>query len=480
MTVTYKNNAASYAEQEVGQSEHKAPRAPRQTDGGPDILPGMQHCVALTRKVKRPTLLLRLVEQVSKATWPEMAALVTDAHAVLPTVARKVLFQKMATLAVVCQQHLERAAEQVLLLDDDYGAQAVQSLLVEGEGVDADSDVLQAPSDRTSRALHLYLLQEFPLQGVRAERRFEHAEQLQVMHRQWKSENYSSHYLGPKGMAPHCDSAVQDTLRTRIAALYPQVQADQILIELFSRMEPVPVDPEDNDEGVGTVMTPLHTLTATFNGTTANFKQVEGGEVVAHEEPAATSASFSWEPATGALGVFCEDKESRRELATVFRDTVLACDGAINDMPMREFDLLGFSSPNMLERLRSSRIDGVDSIYILQFKISRSFEQVVHQSLPRKDTVRLLESTLTVCRDRRDNRDIYQVARDDYGLDDLTGYVMSHVKLVMVMSKQPYRKAHNAVVQITRPNGMNDKSKSAEDGKRVVAQLIALGVLREF
>jgi len=478
MTVTHKNNAASDAKPEVGPPALKAQRAPRQTDGGPDILPGMQHWVALTRKVKRPALLLRLVEQASKVPWPEMATLVTDAHAVLPTLVRKVLFQKLATMDESYQQHLERAAEQVLLLDDDYGAQAVQSLMVEGQGTDAD--VLQAPSDRTSRALHLFLLQEFPLPGVRAERRFEHGEHLQVMHRQWKSENYSSHYLGPKGIAPQFDNAVQDTLRARIAALYPHVQADQILIELFTRMESMSVDPEDGEEGAATVLAPLHTLTATFNGTTANFKQVEDGEVVAHEEPAATSASFSWDPETGALGVFCEDKESRRELATVFRDTVLACDGAINDMPMREFDLLGFSSPKMLERLQNGRVEGVDSIHIQQFKIARPFEQVVHQSFPRRQTVRLLESTLTVCRDRRDDRDIYQVAYDDYGLDDLTGYLMSHVKLVMGMSKQPYRKAHKVVVQITTPNGLNDKSKSDDDRKRVIAQLIALGVLREF
>jgi len=178
--------------------------------------------------------------------------------------------------------------------------------------------------------------------------------------------------------------------------------------------------------------------------------------------------------------VFCEDKEARRDLATVFRDTVLGCDGAINDMPMREFDLLGFSVPSMLERLKNGCIEGVDHIHIQQFKIVRPVEQVMQRSFPQRAQVRRLESSLTVCRDRRDNRDIYQVAKDDYGLNNLTGYVMSHVKLVMGMSKQPYRRAHNVVVQITTPNGLNDKSKSAEDGKRVIAQLIELGVLREF
>jgi len=35
--------------------------------------------------------------------------------------------------------------------------------------------------------------------------------------------------------------------------------------------------------------------------------------------------------------VFCEDREKRRELATIFRDVALAHEGAIDDMPMRQF-----------------------------------------------------------------------------------------------------------------------------------------------
>ena len=44
------------------------------------------------------------------------------------------------------QQRIERAAELVVLLDDEYGAQAVQSLLEEKN--DGDAAVLVAPTDR--------------------------------------------------------------------------------------------------------------------------------------------------------------------------------------------------------------------------------------------------------------------------------------------------------------------------------------------
>lgn len=477
MTAVEQNNIAKQKESAADQQTSKKTRN-RQSDDGPDVLPCMEHFVTLTRKVKRPALILTLVERAADTTLPEIAALVEVAKGVLPIPARKTLYHVVAKLMLDKQQRIERAAELVVLLDDEYGAQAVQSLLDEKN--DGDAAVLVAPTDRYSRALHLHLLQEFPVAGVKAEHRFEHAERLQVMHRQWKSENFSSHYLGPKGIEPKVDVDVQDVLRTRIAALYPKVAADQILIEQFTRRDLAHADRCGGEDADDSTPVLLHTLTATFNGSTAHFKQVADGEVIDHEEPAAMSAIFSWEPGTGALGVFCEDKESRRDLATIFRDVVLSCEGAINDMPMREFDLLGFSTHAMLKRLEQDLVDGVEKISILQVKIARPFEQSTIDEANGRDIVQHLSSTLMIGRDRRDTRHIYQVAYDDYGLDDLTGYALSQVKLVFRMAKQPHRKAHNVAVQITSPNGLNDKSKTEDDRKRVIEQLARLGVLCEF
>jgi hypothetical protein len=477
MTAVEQNNIAKQKESAADQQTSKKPRN-RQSDDGPDVLPYLEHLVTLARKAKRPALLLMLVERAADTTLPEVAALVEAAKGVLPIPARKALFHIVAKLPLDKQQRIEHAAELVVLLDDEYGAQAVQSLL--DENVEDDAAVLAAPTDRYSRALYLHLLQEFPSAGVKAEHRFEHAERLQVMHRQWKSENFSSHYLGPKGIEPKIDADVKEVLRTRIAALYPKVAPDQILIEQFTRRDLAHADRCGGEDAEDTMPVLLHTLTATFNGSTAHFKQVADGEVIDHEEPAAMSANFSWEPGTGALGVFCEDKEFRRELATIFRDVVLACDGAIDDMPMREFDLLGFSTHAMLKRLEQDRVDGVEKISILQVKIARPFEQSTTDEANGRDIVQNLSSTLVIGRDRRDARHIYQVAYDDFGMDDLTGYALSQVKLVFRMAKQPHRKAHNVAVQITSPNGLNDKSKTEDDRKRVIEQLARIGVLCEF
>lgn len=458
-------------------SEKKQVR-PRQSDEGSAILPNMEHFVALLRKAKRPGLALTLVERASNTTFPELSALTNTAKGILAVQSRKAMFHAVAKLGSEAQQRIERAAERVVLLDDEYGAQAVHSLLNDQDA--SDAAILAMPSDRYSRALYLCLRQDFPESQGKREQRFDNAERLQVMHRQWKSENYSSHYLGPKGVVPEIDVNIEDLLRARIAALFPQVAPDQILIEQFTRRDLAHADRcggKDADEATPVC---LHTVTATFNGSTAHFRQVANGEVVEHEEPAAMSASFSWESATGALGVFCEDREARRDLATVFRDVVLACDGEIADMPMREFDLLGFSTPEMLTRLERERVAGIEKISILQIKVARPFEQRATDEANGRDLIQNLSSTMLIGKDRRDSRPIYQVAYDDYGIDDLTAYTLVQVKLVFRMAKQAHRKAHNVAVQITSPNGLNDKSKTEDDRKRVLEQLARIGVLCEF
>jgi hypothetical protein len=111
----------------------------------------------------------------------------TDAaKCILPVLSRKAMFHAVAKLGAEVQQRIERAAERVVLLDDEYGAQAVQSLLNEQDGDDAA--FLAMPSDRYSRARYLWLRQEFPEAGATREQRFDHAERKQVNQRQWKSE----------------------------------------------------------------------------------------------------------------------------------------------------------------------------------------------------------------------------------------------------------------------------------------------------
>lgn len=458
----------------ASQPSPKRAREHRSDDGG-NILPNAENFVSLVRKVTRPGVVVQLLERVGATHLPELNVLADAAKGKLPVESRQSFFHAVAKLEAVIQQDIERAAERVMLLDDDYGSQAVLSVL--NEDRDDDAAMLAMPSDRYSRALYLYIMQDFPAHGARRDERFDQVEHLQVMHRQWKNDHYSSHFLGPKGVVPKTGPNVQEVLRTRIAELFPKVPKDQILIEQFTRRD-LSHDRDDDDGSDADQSALLHTLTVTFNGKTATYQQVANGYVVDHEEPAAMSARFSWEPDTGSLSVFCEDRETRWELATVFRDVALAHDGNIEDMPMRQFDLLGFATSKMLDRLKRDRIAGIDDISILQITVAKPFEQTSEYC--GRDVVRQLSSKMQITRDRRDGRNIYQVAYEDYCAEDLSQYALVQVKLVMRMSKTQHRKAHNVAVQITAPNGLNDKSRTDDDRKRVQEQLIKIGVLSQF
>ena len=446
-------------------------------DGGPELLPGMEHFVGLLRKVKQPSLVLVLLARISGQSLSRLAALAQGAFGVLPSAERTVWFEEVARWPAAQQQRLQNAAERVVLLDDDYGAQATSALLDAQSGLDAE--VLQAPLDRYSRALHLLLLQDFPLRGAPQEQRFDQAERQQALHRQWRSECFTSHYLGPKGVVPTLSAEVKALLRQRIAQLYALVDAEQILIESFTRAAPAltGVAPDPTDRTPAHTLVQLHTVTATFNGSVVHFKRLSGGEVHDVEEPAAVAIHFSWEARTGALGVYCEDKGLRQDLATLFGELVLACAGPLHSMAMREFNLVGFSTQDILARLQDARIEGVQAISILQVRIAHPLEARATDEANARVMAQQLTSSLLMSCDRRDQRHIYQVAQHDYGLDDLSGFTLSQVKLVLHLAAQTHRRAHSVAVQITWPNGLNDTSKTEDDRRCVLAQLGRLGVL---
>ena len=87
MTAVEQNNLAKQEESAAVQQTSKKARN-RQSDDGPDVLPCMEQFVTLARKVKRPTLILTMVERAADTTLPEIAALVEAANGVLPIPAR--------------------------------------------------------------------------------------------------------------------------------------------------------------------------------------------------------------------------------------------------------------------------------------------------------------------------------------------------------------------------------------------------------
>ena len=111
--------AQEHDESTAAQQQSSKQVRPRQSDDGPEILPCMEHFVTVVRKAKRPGLALLLVERASATSLPELAALTDAAKGILAVQSRKAMFHAVAKLGSDVQQHIERAAERVVLLDDE-------------------------------------------------------------------------------------------------------------------------------------------------------------------------------------------------------------------------------------------------------------------------------------------------------------------------------------------------------------------------
>ena len=437
-------------------------RKPRATDGGPEILPDMGHYVTLVRKIKHRELVAQWLQLLHPGELPDIG---WD-HKLCASY-KQSLFTVVAGLSGAIRQRLEEAAQRILLLSDDYGCEAVKSLLSEDDEIERQA-VAEA-GDKYGRALYLYLCR---LADDR-DRRFEQAETTRQQNKQWKSEAYASHFRGPKAVEIALDDTLRDKLKTAIAAIYPQAPLQDVVIEHFQRRDLT----QDEDRGGEDDSAPvwLHTIVVGFNGKETHWDKIVDGEVTTRHDQALQRITFSYEPSTGALSVFCDDRNARQELAKALRDVVLASDTEIAEMPLREFSLNAFGSPEVFNLLQTEHGDGIERISINQIKVAKCFDQ-----LGADGGTHHISSGLTIHRDRRDRRDVYIVAREDHRLADLSGYELVQVKLVLRMAKQKDRRAHNIVVQITAPNGLNDNAKTEDERQLVMRLLKRWQIVTEF
>ena len=439
---------------------------PRQVDMGPQMLPIMEHFVQLVRKVQCTELIHLLLENVSGNPAPITAALINGALGTLPIASRNAVFAEVAAMPVIAQGEIERASERICLLCDEYGALAIGELLMDEDFL--APSCLKMPTEKFSKSLHLFIQQEFQPDKSQQPRRFDHAEARKEMLQRSQSEKQSSHYLGPKGVIPKLDEVLEEALKHRIAELLVNVKPHEMLVEQFVQRD----------------LTQAHlpithfTLSVKFNGARINWVRLDGTDVIETELPAFQNLKFSWQSDKGALSVFFDDVPIRPQLAAIFRDIVLGGNGSIESMPVREFDLMGFCTPAMLTRFKKDRIDGIDDITIQHLVVTKPEMKMVQ--IKGKSVQRLVENSLVIRCHRWEDRDIYTRAREVDGIDDLTDYVITQVKLRMVVAKSAHRRAHNVSAQITAPNGFNDAGKTKADTELVFAQLMSLGCARQY
>lgn len=455
----------------------------RGNDSGEQILPNMAHFVTLARRVKQPLRLFSLIERICMVEIPEeLRNFAKTATAALGLPQRRKLFEWTAIQTSAHLNRIEKCSDRIHALKDEFGIQAVLSQLDMKNPEDAA--VLAEPTERFTRSLYLFMRQEYPEVGATEDRRFELAEWRQSINQQWSNQDYASHFLGPKESQPQSGPEVIDQLTALLADAFDGVSAQDILVQYFHNHDISHASRYEGQSDQQDAPQKLqHTITATFNGTKAHYKKVENSEVIEKEDTAALDVVFSWEPDTGMLGVFCKDKSLRGQLAAIFQKVVLASDAAVAGLPICSFDLTAFSSDTILKKIADSLEVGVTSIAIQKIRLTNLSRDPTRNAnvaiMRRGDTRRQIASHLEISRDRRDDRDIYKVAEDAYKLHSLNPDDISRVNLSLAVEKQAGRRAHSIAVQITMPNGLSSRCKTADDRLLMRQQLIKLGIMTE-
>ena len=426
----------------------------------------MEQYIKLIRKVRHGKLVCQLIESIDSTNIPSLSQAIGDVDVGLSLKHRNLVFQQTSMLSEQMQALLESTAERVNLLCDESGAQIVIEML--DPLVQADSTVLGQDSNRYTRALFLYLRQEFPSVDWPRDNRFEQAEIRHVLVQQAGQQRYSSHFMGPKGIVPVLNDERKILVIQRLLSMYPNVKESDIVVEDFETWAIV--------DGVKVPDSVVWAIT--FNGKNVHYHYVANGEVEEVETAAASCIRFNWSVNRGTLGVYCEEMEFRSELAMMFRDIGMSGQEDIKQMPIWEFDLSGFSTPSILPRLKIHRIEGIDAIEIRSLTLYKpEVRNCVSQG---REINRRIENSLVIKRHRYEERDIYEVARQIHRIPDLSGYVVSQVKLGVRIARTSNRSAHSVSVQVSIPNGFSDESKTKTDSTLILQQLLAVGCATQF
>lgn len=437
---------------------------PIRSDDGERLLAHMEQFVRLVRKVPNGELICNFKESFERGDYAMLRNSIGSVHTSLTAPQRREVFAATQELSEQAQVGMEGAAERINLLCDEPGAQIVNGLLDPKKPDDVK--FFEEGIGRFARALHLYLMQECPGEKTIRDRRFEQAEMQQALVHQAGQEKTSCQFMGPKGVVPELDDARRDELIVQLQQLYPQVKATDFIVETYHT--------QGTNEGVKSIDTVVWTIT--FNGKKLHYQYVVNGSIEEMETSTASSIRFTWSVGRGTLGVFCEDVEHCAELARFFVTIGMQGRGDFRHMPIWEFDLTGFSKPAMLTRLKTHRIEGIEGMEIRALTLFKP--EIKTLCLQGKNINRRVENALVLKRHRHEDRDIYEVARRHHRIHDLSGYVVSQVKLGIRIAKTATRSAHSVSVHMSIPNGFSDQSKTKQDSALILKQLMVVGCAR--
>lgn len=325
-------------------------------------------------------------------------------------------------------------AERVSALADEAGQTAIYS-------VAQDSGQLDDLQNAHDRALWMFLHDPAG---------FRHAEEVRYTDERRRGRMWDG-FIGEPDLVPQRGPAAVEAFK---AAVRERFQANNVHVDIFDRIRPT-------FDGVDCA---LVQATVYREGRPDDFLEFVDGVLDRRPRRPVFEAALTYEPATGAIEVVANDRESREDLVRLFARDLLATEFRQERLPLRQFDLRVLQHPYAFP---TDPGDGIESV------------RVNHLRLMPVDTVG--ERVTLECM-RQATQTIWQMAEDRFGGNNplLGGWVVTQAKLTIRFHPEAgARRGKTLPLTITMPHGCNLKDQTEREQMIGEKYLRRWGILRD-
>lgn len=325
-------------------------------------------------------------------------------------------------------------AERVSALADEVGQTAIYS-------VAQDPSQLDDLQNAHDRALWMFLHDPAG---------FRHAEEVRYTDERRRGRMWDG-FIGEPDLVLQRGPAAVEAFK---AAVRERFQSNNVHVDIFDRIRPT-------FDGVDCA---LVQATVYREGRPDDFLEFVDGVLDRRPRRPVFEAALTYEPATGAIEVVANDRESREDLVRLFARDLLATEFRQERLPLRQFDLRVLQRPYAFP---TDPGDGIESV------------RVNHLRLMPVDTVG--ERVTLECM-RQATQTIWQMAEDRFGGNNplLGGWVVTQAKLTIRFHPEAgARRGKTLPLTITMPHGCNLKDQTEREQMIGEKYLRRWGILRD-
>ncbi len=414
----------------------------------------------------------RLVQKTKKNTLPLLQKFMAGCDAVSAAVidwtepiekVRESIEAVMNSAAANARKQFEDRSERIHLMARDAGLEAARS-----HGASVKFPDLKVLPDNIARMLWLYV--EYPMVFCEAE------EARYAIEYRMAPKVYSG-FTGKPGIVLVVTEESKAKLADHIASLM-QLKSSDIAVTDFVRVAQTNFvvdedEGEDEDEvESAAVAVTLYQFTVAINKDADSYETVVDGTIKTKYIVPCERIRLTYEPASGFIEVYFKIYNLHKDICRAFADAIMGLDISGDRLPIRSFDLDSFKKP----RDFPSQGEPIGSVLVTHIRV----EQKHFAAEGSESRQRAFSNYLDIRVNRNEGRTIWAAALGDFGIDDLTPYEITQIKLLIDIPKKGERRKHGLPVQIKQPGGCSNGRMSNEERELRDRMLRHWGIINEF